>query len=56
MDTIKEKESKADLKPPGEEQSRKILRIGKTELIRGREWRHHAPCVAKSKKKNESLV
>ena len=56
------KGSKADQKPPGEKQSRKRLRqwvshwarLNRslwTELFRGSEWRPHAQCGAKNKKK-----
>ena len=64
MDTLKGKESRADLKPPGEEQSRKRLIQWvshgvrrkwslSAELVGGREWRPHAPDGAKSKKKKD---
>ena len=67
MDSPREKKSKADQKPPGEEQSRMRLRQWVlhgarlkwspwTELLVGREWRHHAPRGAKSKKKKNSKV
>ena len=66
MDSPKGKESKADQKQTGEEQSRKRLRqwvshVARlkwslwTDLVGSREWRPHALRGAKSKKKKKRL-